>query len=469
MMHDLKDKKVLVIGLGRSGVAAARFCASAGARVTATDKKSAEELSDALASLSAHDIIFSLGSYDSELPAANDLIVISPGVPLDLPGLDAARSRGAEIVGELELAVRCIDTPVIAVTGTNGKTTTTALTGHLLETSGIKACVAGNIGTPLLDVLDDANGSDVVVLEVSSFQIDTAPSLVPHIAIWLNTTQDHLDRHGTFENYVASKARLMERVPSDGFGIYNAADEAVVQASISQRCRLIPFDATGRILGLHRGGETESKPGRAWYGDGSLWIHAPGGSPNRYSLADVKLEGPHNRENMLAALMAAELAGADPADLADGLSSFKGLPHRVEFVTEARGVRYYDDSKGTNIGATIRALEGFAEPIVLIAGGLSKGVDFAPLASHVKGKVKKAILIGESALTLQAVLAPHTSTVLAKSMDEAVTIAFRTAEPGDVVLLSPACASFDMFKDYADRGRAFVDAVRALEIKAGKT
>ncbi|MFA4875297.1 MAG: UDP-N-acetylmuramoyl-L-alanine--D-glutamate ligase [bacterium] len=464
-MRDLRNKKVLIIGLGRSGLAAARHCVAAGAVVTATDKKPASELTDALAALDGMGVKFALGGHDPALCAESEIIVISPGVPLELPGLSLARERGAAIIGELELAVWEISKPVIAVTGTNGKTTTTALIGHLLENSGINACVAGNIGTPLLDVLADADKADYIVLEVSSFQIETTPSLRPYIMIWLNVTQDHLDRHGTFENYVASKARLMAQVPEDGFGIYNAADEAVAQAAIAQRCRLIPFDATGRLFGAHRA--SEQRAGRAWYGDGDLWVYAPDSTPNRYSLADVKLEGPHNRENMLSALMTSELAGADPADLAAALNSFKGLPHRVEFVAELKGVRYYDDSKGTNVGATIRALEGFAEPVVLIAGGLSKGADFAPLAGHVKGKVKKLVLIGEAAPEMEKTLSPFASTVRAKSMDEAVSIASRVAEPGDVVLLSPACASFDMFKDYSDRGRAFVDAVNGID-KAGK-
>lgn len=466
MMNHLKDTKILVIGLGKSGLSAARHCAKAGAAVTVTDKKSSDELGEAMAELRGMKIKFELGGHDPNLTSDTELIVISPGVPIDLPWLIEARSHNVPIIGEMELAVRSISKPVIAVTGTNGKTTTTALTGHLLSAAGLSPCVAGNIGTPILDVLEEANKSDYVVLEVSSFQIDTTPSLRPHIAIWLNATADHLDRHGTFENYVASKARLFTQIREEGFGIYNASDEAVARTVVSGRCQLIPFDATGRIFKIGRkAGKETSTSGRAWYSDNELWVQTPDGGQNHYSLADVKLEGTHNRENMLAALMAAELTGADPQDLLAGLNSFKGLPHRVEYVTELNGVRYYDDSKGTNVGATIRALEGFAEPVVLIAGGLSKGADFAPLSKYVKGKVKKLILIGEAAAEMEKVLSPYASSVRAKTMDEAVKIAMRSAEPGDVVLLSPACASMDMFKDYADRGRAFVNAVKRLETK----
>ena len=383
----------------------------------------------------------------------------SPGVPADLPGLPEARARGVAVIGELELAVQEIDRPIVAITGTNGKTTTTSLVGHLLREAGVHACVAGNIGTPLLDVLTEARRADWVVLEVSSFQIETSPSLSPRISVALNATPDHLDRHASFSAYVECKARLVHQSHPDGYGIFNAADEHIAAAVGGARCKLVPFDATGRII--KKGDDRLS----AWFGDGDLWVKSRAIGQSRYSLSNVKLEGIHNRENMLAALLAAELCGAESSELLPALESFSGLPHRMELVGEYHGVRYYDDSKGTNIGATIRAVETFAEPLVLIAGGLSKGVDFTPLAPHLCGRVKLAVLIGEAAGALEASLSGSVKTARASSMEEAVRVSSRAAEPGDVVLLSPACSSFDMFKDYADRGRSFVESVKRVAAK----
>lgn len=454
---NMEGKNIVVVGLGKSGIASARYCAERGARVIATDKKQEGELHDALKMLQGLPITYSLGRNDPEVFMKADAVLISPGVPHDLPGLSGAKASGIDVIGEMELAVQRIDRPIVAVTGTNGKTTTAALLGHILSAAGIRPCVAGNIGTPILEVLDLANGSDVVVLEVSSFQIETTPSLKPKIAVWLNATPDHLDRHSTFEEYVSCKAKLFEGTDETSFGIYNACDDVVAQAVMTSRCRLMPFDATGRMFSLK-----DRKEGRAWYGDGDLWVHAPSGLKNRYPLERVVLHGTHNRENMLAALFAAELCGADSEGLMAGLESFKGLPHRMEFVGEHRGVRYYNDSKGTNVGATLRALEECAEPIVLIAGGVSKDADFSPLNQLIASRVKRVILIGESSDTMEREwksLAPMSRCC---SMEEAVRCAAKAAEPGDVVLLSPACASFDMFKDYADRGRAFVEAVKAV-------
>lgn len=455
-MHDLKGKKALVIGLGKSGISAARYLASEGSIVTAADLKSASALPAAMRALDGMQITFALGPHDPKLCRETELVIASPGVPNDLPGLPEARKRGVPIIGELELALCRIKSPIIAVTGTNGKTTTTALLGHLLNGSGVRACVAGNIGTPLLDVLDEAARSDVTVIEVSSFQMETTPSLEPRIAIWLNATPDHLDRHANFDEYVECKARLLKRVPKEGWAIYNVADEVVSRATAQVEAHLVPFDAAGKILGKKSDGAA------AWFGKGDLCIRDAEGATHRYPLSHVKLEGIHNRENMLAALVAAMLFGASSRELKAALESFKGLPHRVELVGEHRGVRYYDDSKGTNIGATIRALEGFAEPIVLIAGGLSKGVDFTPLAPQVRARVKRLVLIGEAAGEMESILKNSTKTARASSMEEAVRIATEAAEPGDVVLLSPACASFDMFLDYAERGRAFSAAVSKM-------
>lgn len=461
-MQNLCGKKFLVVGLGKSGISAARYLAGVGANVTVTDVKTREELGDVLKPISALNIQFKLGANDLSHIENYDTVIASPGVPLDLPQLKDAQKHKIPIIGELELAVTQIDKPIIAVTGTNGKTTTTALIGHLLNLSGQKACVAGNIGICLLDVLDEARQSDFVVLEVSSFQIETTPSLKPYISILLNVTPDHLDRHLSFTAYAECKSNLIHKTPAQGYGIYNVTDEAISAKVLSARCRLIPFDAAGRHLSSKR-----KKSWGAWFGDGLLNV-----SLNdvviKFDLENVTLEGIHNRENMLAALAAALVADADIDALQEALRSFKGLPHRVQLVGEYKGVRFYDDSKGTNVGATIRALEGFAEPVVLIAGGLSKGASFSVMSEQIKKHVKKLVLIGDAAAQMEKEFGGSVDTSLAASMDEAVKIATTTAAPGEVVLLSPACASFDMFKDYADRGDAFQRAVKKVAGKNGR-
>jgi UDP-N-acetylmuramoylalanine--D-glutamate ligase len=454
-METLKDKRVLVVGLGRSGTAAARHCAIRGARVTAVDAKGASELGKSAGELSAVGVDLKLGTNDVDFAQGFDLVVASPGVPLDHAILSGAREKGVPIVGEMELALREINRPVIAVTGTNGKTTTTALIGHLLETSGISACVAGNIGNPIVGELSNAHSSDYVVLEVSSFQLDTTPSLQAKIAVWLNVTEDHIDRHGSFEGYVSSKAKLFSQMRADGVGVYNACDETVAKSVGALSAKLIPFDAEGSGVAGQSGSA-------AWHEDGKLKVRM-GEEIHEYPLAETRLEGPHNRENMLAAVVAAELAGADRGNIYEGLTTFSGLPHRMEFVAEHAGVSFFDDSKGTNVGATLKALDNFERPVVLIAGGLSKGADLAPLVPKVREKVKSAVLIGEAAGEMERLFDGITSTVRAKSMDDAVRVATKSAQPGDVVLLSPACASMDMFRDYAERGDAFVKAVKNLK------
>lgn len=453
---EIKGKKFLVVGLGKSGVAASRFLVSKGAHVLASDKKKFEDLSDDAKSLVNLDVAIETGSHNPEFADDVKAVVVSPGVPPNNVIIQTARARGIEIVSEIELAVNGMETPVIAVTGTNGKTTTTTLIGHLLKSSGLKICVAGNIGTPLLSVIDETRAADFVVLEVSSFQIETGSSLSPYVAVVLNVTPDHLDWHSSYEEYLECKARLVKQVRKDGYGVYNAADPDVARTVMSSDAALIPFDATGRIF------SSRNEKKSAWFEGGDLCVRTTQANVNRYSLSDVKLEGMHNRENMLAALLSCELVGAEPHLLQDALKTFRGLPHRLELVGEFRGVRYYDDSKGTNVGATLRAVENFAEPVVLIAGGLAKGVDFSNLTDQIRGRVKEAVLIGEAQKSLEDAMKGKIKTTRALDMKEAVKLASESAAPGEVVLLSPACASFDMFRDYVHRGEEFVKAVREI-------
>jgi UDP-N-acetylmuramoylalanine--D-glutamate ligase len=441
-MYELKDKNILIVGLGRSGVAAAKFAVARGAQVTVTDTLSENELQKSLKELSRFDVEKRLGDHGDELFANVDLVVTSPGVPTDLPGFDLARKKGIPIIGEMELALSEISSPIIAVTGTNGKTTTTTLIGHLMDACGISNCVGGNIGTPITDLVDQANDSDWVVLEVSSFQLETSPSLRPKIAVWLNVTPDHLDRHHSFNGYVAAKSRLFSQLTDDSWGIYNVSDAAVKEAVQNSNAKLVPFDSSAMVDDLN--------------------VDLGDRKRHRFSLKNVGVGGAHNRENMLAAIATTLLAGGDEQAIQTGLESFRGLPHRLEFVAEVEGILFYNDSKGTNVGATERALDSFDRPIVLIAGGQAKGVEFRSLATKIERKVKRLVLIGEAASDINGEVGNCTSTVKVDSMKDAVDEAWRSAKPGDVVLLSPACASFDMFRDYAHRGDVFKDAVKSI-------
>ena len=443
MIDNFKDKKVLIVGLGRAGVAAARYAASRGACVTVSEKKDEPQVREYVSKLKGFEIVYSFGKNDPALMMNSDLIVLSPGVPLNIDGLKQAKRAGVPVVNELELAVCEIKTPMIAVTGTNGKTTTATLIGHLLTECGIKNCVGGNIGTALTDLINDAKGVDWVVVEVSSFQLETTPSLAPKIGVLLNVTPDHLDRHESFEEYLMIKAKLFDALNKEGWGIYNSSDSGVAGSVKKSRARLIPFNPNAR---LESGG---------WFENGVLSTDVSGKAKNQYRLDNVRLKGSHNRENMLASVIVAELCGADRDKIQRGLESFKGLPHRIEYVGLRCGVKYYDDSKGTNVGATVAALENFSGPVILIAGGVDKGGSYEPLAPLIRERVRLMVLIGKAKDKMKAELGNLTDTVFADTLEGAVEIAADRAKAGDVVLLSPACASFDMFRDYAHRGEVF--------------
>ncbi|MBT3180947.1 MAG: UDP-N-acetylmuramoyl-L-alanine--D-glutamate ligase [Deltaproteobacteria bacterium] len=458
-------KKIVVVGLGKSGIATARYLCKQGASVVVSDQKAADQLVKECEALKGCDVQFSLGKNDPALFLGVDLIALSPGVPTTIPGLKEARAVGTDVVGDMEIASWKMDKPIVAITGTNGKTTTTSLTGHLLKHAGIKAVVGGNIGEPILDLMEEIEESDVVVLEMSSFQIETSPSLKPKIAAILNITPDHLDRHSSFEEYISCKAKLFERVIDGGSGIYNAGDDRVAQSILASKCNLFPFDAAGQLFS-----KENLKEGRAWFDGSNLCVWPYGGRVEKYALEGVPLKGVHNRENMLTALSICEILGAEPALLLEGLKSFKGLPHRMEYVNEINGISFFNDSKGTNVGATQRALEQFAEPVVLIAGGLAKGADLSSLKGMISERVKALVLIGESQDEMASLFEGCASIKKATSMEDAVSKAYASAEPGDVILLSPACASFDMFKNYAHRGEMFINSVDNIsnEVRGSK-
>jgi UDP-N-acetylmuramoylalanine--D-glutamate ligase len=450
---DYSGKSILVVGLGKTGVGLCRFLAARQARVTVTDSSTAAELAPALAALQDIDITLELGCSRPTRWRHFDLIVASPGVPPELSWLQDAVSRGIPLIGELEVAGHYLQLPVAAISGTNGKTTTTTLVGEMLRASGRRPLVGGNIGTPLVDLVDRQAQADCLVLEISSFQLDTAPSFKPHAAVLLNISADHLDRYPSFQAYVDSKALLFRQQGPGDLAILNADDPLVAALAPKLKSRLY-FYSSRKPLAVG-----------AWKTDQTLRVQLTGtaGPAVNFPLADIALPGEHNLENLMAALLIALEMGATPAGCAQVLANFRGLPHRLEWVANQSGVDFFDDSKATNVGAVVRSLEHFDRPVVLIAGGRDKGGDYSPLFPWLRRKVKQIILLGEAKEIMAAAFTGHVPVNTAADMPEAVSLAFAAAVPGDVVLLSPACSSFDMFRDYAARGRVFQQAVRSLD------
>ncbi|HSL51056.1 MAG TPA: UDP-N-acetylmuramoyl-L-alanine--D-glutamate ligase [Candidatus Deferrimicrobiaceae bacterium] len=449
--RSLAGKTVSVVGLAKSGVAAARLIRRLGGRVLASDSSPLEALSSEARALEREGCALWTGGHPDEAFRGAELVVVSPGVPLELPALAAVRARGALIIGELELAWRVMEADVIAITGTNGKTTTTALTGELLRTQVRPVLVGGNIGTPLAEHALEFPGDGIVVAETSSFQLDTVDRFRPRVGAILNITPDHLDRHGTFERYVDAKARMFANQTPTDCAVLNADDP--VTAGLGGRAR-------GRVIWFSR--LTTLTHGVFIY-DGWIVAKLNGSTERICPVSEITLRGQHNVENVLAATACALWTGMAPSAIRRGIAAFRGVAHRIERVHDERGVVYYNDSKGTNVDSTIKALESFTEPIVLIAGGKGKGQDFGPLAAAARGRVRHAVLIGQDRDRIRAALEPAGVPVEdAESMDEAVRRAREAARVGDVVLLSPACASFDMFRNFEHRGDVFRAVVRAL-------
>jgi len=445
---DLNGKRVLVVGLGRSGIAAAQLCATRGARVTVTDRRDAAALGGALAALPAG-VTRELGGHRREAFTTAELIVLSPGVP-EIPELAAARAAGVAITGEMELASRFVSSTLIAITGTNGKSTTTTLVGDMMRATGRPTFVGGNLGEPLAEAVatpaGDARG--ICVVEASSFQLETTDTFRPHVAVLLNVTADHLDRYPDMDGYAAAKARIFAAQTSDDFAVVNVDDPLAMRASQGVTSRRIGFSI---VRPLPEGGYSD---------DTGLVIKLSDQEPERYTNTLPWLVGQrHNQANALAALLASRLAGASRAEARAGLLAFKPLAHRMELVATVGDVAYYDDSKGTNVSAVVAALDGFARPVVLIAGGRDKGGDYAPLAATLARVGRAAVLIGEAADKMQAAFTGVLPVARAATMDDAVEAARRLAQPGDAVVLSPACSSFDMFRDYAHRAEVFRGAV----------
>ncbi len=453
---ELRNKRVLVVGLARTGVATSLFCAARGALVTATDSRSEEELSDSIAPLRAAGLHLELGGHREETVMNQDLIVPSPGVPADVPLLQAARAKGVCIWSEIELADRFRKGRLIGVTGSNGKTTTTTLIEHILKTAGFSTILAGNIGTPLISVVEHTNDATITVAELSSFQLELIETFRPNVSVFLNLTPDHLDRHHTLEAYSAAKARIWVN--------QTEADSAVLNADDSATASLAP--AKPRVYWFSRKRRVAQG---AFVREKEIIFRRDGAEESILKLGDIPLAGAHNVENVLAAVVAARLAGAAPAAIAKGVRSFAGVEHRLEFVAEIGGVRYYNDSKATNVDATLKALEAFPGRILIILGGKDKGSDYTLLRAPLREKAILALLIGAAAEKIEKQITGSVALERAGMLERAVEVASHAARPGDLVLLAPACASFDQFQNYEHRGRVFKDLVHQLERQAAST
>jgi UDP-N-acetylmuramoylalanine--D-glutamate ligase len=455
MMVELAGKRVLVVGLGRSGTAVAILCAARGAFVTVTDKRAADVLSPALAEL-PRNIDVEIGGHRAATFLAADLIVLSPGVPV-IPELVAARAAGVAVTGEMELASRFVDATMAAITGTNGKSTTTTLAGAMTRASGRPTFVGGNLGDPLALAVGTPAGSPggACVVEVSSFQLETVETFSPRVAVLLNITPDHLDRYADLEHYAATKARIFAAQHASDFAVVNLDDPLAVRQTEGIRARCLGFSLE------------KSLSEGAWLDGQELVVRLPGTRTESYPTAVPALVGRHNQANALAALLASRLLGATHAEALRALTEFQPLAHRMELVAKAGGVLFYDDSKGTNVGAVVAALDGFPRRVVLIAGGRDKGGDYAPLAQAMARVGRAAVLIGEAAEKIEAAFRSIVPVERAATMEDAVGAAARFAQPGDAVVLSPACSSFDMFRDYAHRAQVFRAAVERLAAGGG--
>lgn len=439
-------QRVLVVGAARSGLAAAELLVSRGAVVTLTDRAAQIPGADRLRALG---VALDLGGHAGALFTGADLIVTSPGVPPELPELAAARAAGVPVIGELELASRWVAGPIIAITGTKGKSTTTTLVGRMLEASGRSVLIGGNIGVPLSAHVDQSTPGTFHVVEASSFQLETTDTFHPWIAALLNLSADHLDRHPDQASYAAAKARIFANQTSADWRVVNADHPETIALAAGGAAREVQYSSTRP---LERGVSVR---------DGIVWQRTSEGEVALAPLGAVRLPGAHMTSNVVAACAISALAGATPTGMTAALESFAGLEHVLELVTEVDGVRYVNDSKATNIDAAGRAIESF-DDVVVIVGGRYKGGRFEDLIDPLSSRGRAVVAIGEARPLVRAALAAVLPVVEADSMPEAVAQARALAVPGSVVLLAPACSSFDMFADYAARGRAFKEAVRGL-------
>ena len=459
---DLKNKRVLVVGAGKSGIAAARFLLGRGAKVTVSDSRSAAALAGELPAMMDAGIMVESGGHGLLTFRRQDLIVISPGVPLETPEVARVRALGMPVIGELELASRFLDGQTIAITGSNGKTTTTTLVGEMLKRAGLATLVGGNIGTPVIDLIALSTGATWNVLEVSSFQLETVETFRPRIAAVLNITPDHLDRHKSFERYAAAKARITERQDAEDFLVLNGEDKAsqmvaahrFAEGGVEWRTRAQIFWFSSR---------RPIKQGAFLHGGSIAYVGREGAKAEPVMpVAEISLRGAHNVENVLAAVTIARLAGVDAPMIREAVREFRAVEHRLELIRLRDGVEFYNDSKATNVDAAMKAVASFPGGVHLILGGKDKDSDYGVMAPLLRERVRVVYTIGSAAEKIRAALGGVVKMVEAETMERAVAQASQAATAGDVVLLAPACSSFDQFENYEHRGRVFRQLVEAL-------
>jgi UDP-N-acetylmuramoylalanine--D-glutamate ligase len=456
-MMELKGKKVLVVGLGKSGLAAALFLRHQGAQVTVSDVRSADALAKDIPALLEEGIMVEAGGHGLLTFRRQDLIVVSPGVPLETPELVQARNFGRPVIGELELAARFLKGKTLAITGSNGKTTTTSLVGEILEEAGFRTLVGGNIGVPVVSLINESTPDTWSVLEVSSFQLESTEQFHPQIAVILNITPDHLDRHGTFENYARAKERIFAAQNPDDFVVLNADNARAAAAAARSLAQVYWFS-------LDR-----SVPQGAWVEAGQV-VFRPNKDAHPESiipLHGIPLKGEHNVENVLAAVCASRLAGAPATAIRHAIEKFKAVEHRLEYVATLNGVEYFNDSKATNVDATAKAIAAFSTGIHLILGGKDKNSDYSQLAPLLRERVRAIYTIGSAAPKIESQLRGVVSLHSCETLEKAVIAAASAAHPGEVVLLAPACSSFDQFDSYEHRGRVFKELVNQWRGLAG--
>ena len=460
-MSKYMGKRVLVVGFGLSGVAAAKYMIKQGAKVTVTDQKQRNVLAESLAACEDLKIEYELGKHNPKTFEVAELIIVSPGVPLNIKPLEESRQKGVPVISEVELAAQALKEPLIGITGTNGKTTVTTLIGEMFKADNKAAYVGGNIGKPLLNYVTEGQKADVVVAELSSFQLEMIEKLVPAVAIFTNLEEDHLDRYPDMQSYIAAKKRLLKACDRNSYVILNYDDPTI--ASFADECQ-------GKLMWFTRhnpmkiGGEFAERFCGAYYNQAAKQLVVKiTGKEEIYDLASFKLFGDHNKENVLAAMLAARIMGVSEKAVQHVINTFRGVAHRLEFVRKKDGVFFFNDSKGTNVMSVKRSLASFSQnPIILIAGGKDKNMDYTPLQDLVRKKCKILILLGEAKEKINRALGDHAETFLVGTFEEAIMLASQKSRAGDIILLSPGCSSFDMFRNFEERGDYFKKLVSQL-------
>lgn len=458
----IKGKKFLVVGLGKSGVSAAKFLCDQGGKVTATDTRGKHELGDALKTLGERKIDLDLGKHTPKLFTQHDYVVLSPGVPMNVEGMAEAKAAGIPVINDVEIASYFIKAPIVAITGTNGKTTTTTLIGEMLKNDGKKVFVGGNIGVPVLDLVMSGETPDVVVLELSSFQLESMHTFKPTVAVLTNLEPDHLDRYPTgVESYYAAKQRMIQNADKTTTLVVNQDNERSLQWAENFQGKVLRFSKRDPMA-------IDPKLAENFHG---AYLRRPkmvikgfekGASEELVDLMLCKIAGDHNKENIMAAALAVRAVGGTKEGIQKTVDSFKGVSHRLEFVRKKDNVAFYNDSKATNVASVVKSLSAFNAPTILIMGGRDKDQDFGPLAELVKKRVKNLILLGEAKEKINRILGDYSETFLVGTFEEAILISFQKSRNGDVILLAPGCASYDMFKNYEERGDYFKKIVGQL-------